>query len=188
MQPNIFTAAAKQVTKLMDKAKVALEERLEVTSPSKKWKIDAKGASAVSNNSKKAKQNPPTDTSKDRPVTEASSSPPDVRTVPEPREICWTIVCTEEEEEAFEAGGKASGPASAEDKRKRLMKEWVSPVYAFFDPTPASLKLVIDVHMNSNAVQKGDARSTGNMHKHVKSCWGEDTLNAADDAKDANEV
>lgn len=80
------------------------------------------------------------------------------------------------------------------------MKEWVSPVYAFFDPTPritevggrrahefkcrakgckATIRRFLD---------KKDARSTGNMRKHVKSCWGEDTLNAADSAKDANEV
>ena len=64
---------------------------------------------------------------------------------------------------------------------------------------PASLKLVVDVHMNSSAVRKDarrdrrfldkkDARLMGNMRKHVKSCWGEDALNAADDAKDADEV
>ncbi|KAG1723998.1 hypothetical protein EDD22DRAFT_982907 [Suillus occidentalis] len=53
------------------------------------------------------------------------------------------------------------------------MKEWVSPVYAFFDPTPCITE---------------DVRSTGNMRKHVKSCWGEDALNAADDAKGADDV
>ncbi|KAG1742795.1 uncharacterized protein EDB91DRAFT_1081416 [Suillus paluster] len=163
MQPNIFTTAARRVTKLTDKAKAALEERLEATGPSKKRKIDAKGASVVSKNSKKAKQNPPTDiskdrpvigTSKDRPVAEASSPPPDVGTAVELRAIRRAIVRTEEEEKALydnaivideeseksgcEAGNEASGPESAEDERttERLMKEWVSPVYAFFDPTP----------------------------------------------------
>ncbi|KAG2129715.1 uncharacterized protein EDB93DRAFT_1040874, partial [Suillus bovinus] len=37
-------------------------------------------------------------------------------------------------------------------------------------------------------LNKKDARLMGNMHKHVKSYWGEDTLNTADDAKDADEV
>ncbi|KAG2354332.1 hypothetical protein BDR07DRAFT_1382327 [Suillus spraguei] len=140
MQPNIFTAAARQWCL----------KRLEASSPSKKRKIDAKGTSTVSNNSKKAKQNPPTDiskdrlvigtskdrpvtgTSKDRPVAEASSPPPDVGTAAEPREICHAIVCTEEEEEVLydnaividdeseksrdKAGNEASGPESAKDK------------------------------------------------------------------------
>lgn len=146
MQPNIFTAAAKRVTKLTDKAKAALEERLEATGPSRKRKIDAKGASAVSNSSKKAKQNLPTDTSKDRPVVgaskdrpvaEASPSPPDVGTAAEPRKICRAIVRTEEEEEALydnaividdeseksgsEAGNEASSPESAEDERSMFL-------------------------------------------------------------------
>jgi hypothetical protein len=37
-------------------------------------------------------------------------------------------------------------------------------------------------------LDKGDARSTGNMQKHVQACWGEDVLQATNQAKDANEV
>jgi hypothetical protein len=238
MQTNIFTTAAKRVTKLTDKAKAALEDKLEAAGPSKKRKIsDANlGISAVSNNPKKAKQTPRTGTGpKDKPVSdsdldEAALSPPG--TAADPRKICRAVVRTEEEEAALydeaivindeseksesEAGDQTSGPESAEDERsmfliyqitplisnttERLMKEWISPIYAFFDPTPhivevdgrrahqfkcrakrckATIKRFLD---------KKDARSTGNMRKHVKSCWGEDTLNAADDAKDANEV
>ena len=33
-----------------------------------------------------------------------------------------------------------------------------------------------------------DARSTGNMWKHAKICWGAKALDAADNAKDASEV
>ncbi|KAG2756744.1 hypothetical protein P692DRAFT_20714955, partial [Suillus brevipes Sb2] len=82
----------------------------------------------------------------------------------------------------------------------RLMKEWVSPVYAFFEPKPRIVE-----HDGRRAHQfkccargcktmirrfldKKDARSTGNMRKHVKSCWGDDVLQAADQAKDAQEV
>ncbi|KAG2091017.1 uncharacterized protein F5147DRAFT_748161 [Suillus discolor] len=80
------------------------------------------------------------------------------------------------------------------------MKEWVSPVYAFFDPTPHITEVGGRCAHEFKCRAKGckatirrfldkkDARSTGNMHKHVKSCWVEDTLNAADNAKDANEV
>ncbi|KAG0692625.1 hypothetical protein DFH29DRAFT_817323 [Suillus ampliporus] len=83
---------------------------------------------------------------------------------------------------------------------ERLMKEWTSPVYAFFDPT---LRIIENdgwwAHEFKCSAQgckttirryldKKDARSTGNMRKHVKSCWGDVVLQAADDAKDASEV
>jgi len=29
----------------------------------------------------------------------------------------------------------------------------------------------------------GDAKSTSNLHKHMKICWGEDTVAAADGTK-----
>lgn len=134
MQPNIFTAAAKQVTKLTDKAKAAIEDKLEAATPSKKRKIDAaKGASAVSSNPKKAKPTPPTGTPKDRPVSaEALSSPPDVGTGPAPCKNCCAVVQTEEEEALLhndpiivddeheksenENDNQSSGPESAEDE------------------------------------------------------------------------
>ncbi|KAG1723199.1 hypothetical protein EDD22DRAFT_853999 [Suillus occidentalis] len=105
----------------MDKAKAALEERLEASGPSKKCMIDANG----------------TNISKDRLVAEASPPPSDVRTAAEPHKICHVIVHTEEEEEALydnaividdtseksgdEAGSKASGPESAKDERTPLI-------------------------------------------------------------------
>jgi hypothetical protein len=83
---------------------------------------------------------------------------------------------------------------------ERLMDEWVSPVYAFFEPTPRIIEIdgrrahefkccakacKASIH---RFLDKKDVRSTGNMRKHIKSCWGEEILNAADEAKDANEV
>ncbi|KIK78545.1 hypothetical protein PAXRUDRAFT_40912, partial [Paxillus rubicundulus Ve08.2h10] len=81
-----------------------------------------------------------------------------------------------------------------------LMKEWTSPIYAFFDATPQILtidgwqvhefkcsawgcKVKIQCYLD-----KKDVRSTGNMQKHVKGCWGPEVLPATDSAKDANEV
>ncbi|KAG1862959.1 hypothetical protein C8R48DRAFT_748157 [Suillus tomentosus] len=72
------------------------------------------------------------------------------------------------------------------------MKEWTSPVYVFFDPMlhiiekdgyARGCKTTIRRYMD-----KKDAQSTGNMRKHVKSCWGDVVLQAADDAKDASEA
>jgi hypothetical protein len=71
------------------------------------------------------------------------------------------------------------------------MKDWTSPIYAFFEPTPG-----IEYHDGRRChvfkctargckhhvrryLDKKDAKSTGNMHKHVKSCWGEAALQAA---------
>ncbi|KAG1861978.1 hypothetical protein C8R48DRAFT_583107, partial [Suillus tomentosus] len=83
---------------------------------------------------------------------------------------------------------------------ERLMKEWNSPVYAFFDPTPHIVEIA-DCHAHEFKCQargckvkvrrfldKGDARSTGNMQKHVRLCWGDKVLKAADSVKDADEV
>ncbi|KAG2043841.1 hypothetical protein BDR03DRAFT_930691 [Suillus americanus] len=70
------------------------------------------------------------------------------------------------------------------------MKEWTSPVYAFFDPT---LRIIEKDGQQAHEFKcsiwtQKDAQSTGNMRKHVKSCWGDVVLQAADDAKDASEV
>ncbi|KAG0692591.1 hypothetical protein DFH29DRAFT_817383 [Suillus ampliporus] len=81
-----------------------------------------------------------------------------------------------------------------------LMKEWTSPVYVFFDPTPRIIendgRQAHEFRCSARGckttirwyLDKKDARSTGNMRKHVKSCWGNVVLQAADDAKDASEV
>ncbi|KAG1841471.1 hypothetical protein C8R48DRAFT_563096, partial [Suillus tomentosus] len=83
---------------------------------------------------------------------------------------------------------------------ERLMTEWNSPVYAFFDPTLHIVEIA-DHRVHEFKCQargckvkvrwfldKGDARSTGNMRKHVCLCWEDEVLKAADSANDANEV
>ncbi|KAG1750432.1 uncharacterized protein EDB91DRAFT_1234996 [Suillus paluster] len=64
------------------------------------------------------------------------------------------------------------------------MKDWVSPMYMFFHPEP---RIVVIGRQHAYKF-KCYAQSTGNMRKHVKVCWGDDVLAAADDAKDANEA
>ena len=65
---------------------------------------------------------------------------------------------------------------------------------------PPSRQSTIVMHMHSGvwrrvvkrvfagSLIKKDARSTGNMRKHAKVCWGDEVLKAADDAKNAEEV
>ncbi|KAG1836176.1 hypothetical protein DFJ58DRAFT_669914, partial [Suillus subalutaceus] len=75
-----------------------------------------------------------------------------------------------------------------------------TPAYAFFDPVP---KIIEQNGQRAHEfrclakgckttvkryLDKGDARSTGNMRKHTCLCWGDDVLQAADQAKDADEV
>ena len=75
------------------------------------------------------------------------------------------------------------------------MEEWSSPVYAFFVPVPEI------VYMNGQRAHEfqclakrckqkiqwfldtGDKKSTSNLHRHVKSCWGLDTFNTISEAK-----
>ncbi|KAG1831812.1 hypothetical protein EV424DRAFT_1469923 [Suillus variegatus] len=73
------------------------------------------------------------------------------------------------------------------------MKEWISPVYAFFEPTPR----IVEINGRRAHEFKCGARGCKTTirqfldkkdAKHVKSCWGNAALMAADDAKDANEV
>jgi hypothetical protein len=37
-------------------------------------------------------------------------------------------------------------------------------------------------------LDKGDAKSTSNMRKHTKKCWGPDIITSADKANDADDV
>src|SRR6266481_2733729 len=80
---------------------------------------------------------------------------------------------------------------------ERLSKEWLSPIYAFFEPMPSIV--VVDgrrVHefrcmagfckgrgKNSRIVQRyldtSDRNSTGNLRKHARICWGDEVLQGA---------
>lgn len=83
------------------------------------------------------------------------------------------------------------------------MKDWVAPVYAFFKPDPlveyvegrrchAFQCIAKCCKQKSRLVRryldKGDAKSTGNMRKHAKKCWGDEIVAEADKAKTATDV
>ena len=76
-----------------------------------------------------------------------------------------------------------------------MMKEWNSPVYSFFTPVP-DIEYINKQHCHLfGCLAKGckhkvwqyldisDKVSTGNMRKHVRSCWGEDILKTICKAK-----
>ncbi|KAG1725869.1 uncharacterized protein EDB91DRAFT_1239713 [Suillus paluster] len=80
------------------------------------------------------------------------------------------------------------------------MKEWISPIYTFFDPTPAIESIDSRRAHSFKCMAKGckvgichflnkkDVRSMGNMQKHDKSCLGDDVLQAANEARNADKV
>ena len=86
---------------------------------------------------------------------------------------------------------------------ERLKNDWNAPIYAFFHPVPQigykdgrryhefqcyALKCKATVR---RYLDKGDATSTGNLHKHAKRCWGAETVaqaTAAANADDARNV
>ena len=84
---------------------------------------------------------------------------------------------------------------------ERLSKEWNSPIYVFFKPTP-SIAYIKEhrIHVFECATTRclgkgngcmvcryldtGDAKSTSNLRKHAKICWGEEAVTAADNTRD----
>jgi hypothetical protein len=77
------------------------------------------------------------------------------------------------------------------------LKDWNSPIYVFFKPTPM-IEYIKDrrVHVfecnaksckgkgNGRMVRRyldtSDAKSTSNLRKHAKICWGEEVVASAD--------
>jgi hypothetical protein len=84
------------------------------------------------------------------------------------------------------------------------MKNWSAPIYAFFNAVPA-IEYIKDrcVHVFECSAKhcKGrgrngrnvcrylgssDATSTSNLKRHATTCWGEETVEAASNAKDVH--
>jgi len=81
-----------------------------------------------------------------------------------------------------------------------LSKDWTSPIYVFFRNTPQiEYKKDRQCHVFECAagrcksrsgrdvrrfLDKRDARSTSNLRKHAKGCWGDETVAAADETRD----
>ncbi|KAG2052099.1 hypothetical protein BDR06DRAFT_983285 [Suillus hirtellus] len=66
------------------------------------------------------------------------------------------------------------------------MREWVSPVYAFFHPTPNIVEIGGWWAHEFKCQAKGCKAKV--QYFLDKGCWGEEVLQATDQAKDANEV
>jgi len=82
----------------------------------------------------------------------------------------------------------------------QMSQKWTSPVYVFFKPTPcieykdgrachvfecaANRCKAKNGHDIRRFLDKGDANSTGNLHKHAKICWGDEAVETADATKD----
>jgi hypothetical protein len=79
------------------------------------------------------------------------------------------------------------------------LKEWDAPIYIFFKPTPsveyiegckAHIFACNASHCRGKTrfvrrfLDKGDAKSTSNLRRHAKNCWGEEAVAAADNTRD----
>jgi hypothetical protein len=83
---------------------------------------------------------------------------------------------------------------------ERLMKEWKSPVYAFYEPVPRISSIggrrCHEFHCVAHRCNYISRRfrdtlskaSTGNLILHVKSCWGEEAWNAARKCQNATDA
>jgi hypothetical protein len=83
---------------------------------------------------------------------------------------------------------------------ERLGKEWISPIYVFFNRVPrieyidgrrVHVFVCAAAHCkgkNGRDVRRfldtGDAKSTSGLRRHAKMCWGDEAVTAADDTKD----
>ncbi|KAF8165731.1 hypothetical protein B0H34DRAFT_690288 [Crassisporium funariophilum] len=75
-----------------------------------------------------------------------------------------------------------------------MKKGWHTSIYAFYRPDPkieyqSGQKCHVFQCTGKGCTQRivwyldtKDVQSTGNMQKHVKKCWGEEVLKAADEA------
>ena len=55
-----------------------------------------------------------------------------------------------------------------------------------FECAATRCKGKINGHMVRRYLDTGDAKSTRNLRKHAKICWGEEAVAAADNTKDVN--
>lgn len=77
---------------------------------------------------------------------------------------------------------------------ERLREEWTSSIYAFYAPEPfighEGGRRYHEFKCVAKGCRKGvrryldtkDAKSTSNMRKHAKRCWGDDAVRLADEA------
>ncbi|KAL6307681.1 hypothetical protein BKA93DRAFT_702144, partial [Sparassis latifolia] len=80
-----------------------------------------------------------------------------------------------------------------------MQKDWTSTVYVFYKPeVTIQFDATSGVHGHvfqcancgcktkiTQWLDKGDRTSTGNLHKHIRKCWGEEALAAAETMKTA---
>jgi hypothetical protein len=83
---------------------------------------------------------------------------------------------------------------------ERLKKDWNAPIYVFFQPIPnvdhdngrRFHEFICGAKGCKKRIQryldKKDSNSTSNLRKHAKQCWGDETVAAADQMKNATEA
>ncbi|KAG1867707.1 hypothetical protein F4604DRAFT_1927497 [Suillus subluteus] len=147
MQLNLLSKTAKRVTKLTDKAKAAIKEKLDGASTEKR-KNHTSGESMVAIKSKNAKATPP-DGSGDGPSLEEITPPPQLAPVPPALVVCRAIVRTEEEEAAL-YNDVIDIDADDDDAERQPSSPDVKSVESAADELSMSTLVQANLHINKN--------------------------------------
>ncbi|KAK0442360.1 hypothetical protein EV421DRAFT_1904138 [Armillaria borealis] len=104
---------------------------------------------------------------------------------------------SDDEEDAASANDVGATEDDDEKELQWALKTWNAPVYAFYAPIPCityhegGQKCYVWMcmakgcgHEVTRFQDTSDSGSMKNLHAHVKKCWGEDILKAADMVKD----
>ncbi|KAF8119170.1 hypothetical protein EV363DRAFT_1463993 [Boletus edulis] len=191
MPSNTTSSTQKRVPKPSAKAQAALEDML----PQPSGKRRPEDPDLVGGQSKKAKAGyekardqsraSPTVCSTD-PLTHTTSSNMHEHTKdtgPAARSSSGNNESTVEEDPRNNNESEDDLHETPEEQLHRMMKDWISPIYAFFDPVPV-IEEVNGRHSHvfkcsargckvkiRRFLDKKDACSTGNMRRHANKCW-----------------
>ncbi|TFK82778.1 hypothetical protein K466DRAFT_578026 [Polyporus arcularius HHB13444] len=107
---------------------------------------------------------------------------------------------SEESSSSDDEGASGEEPIGSEDKLESMMSQWNSPIYAFFEARP-TIEYVEGrrTHVFKCLVRgcgqkirryldSKDRSSTGNLRRHARSCWGEETVDKACEAVNIEEA
>ncbi|GBE78938.1 hypothetical protein SCP_0201350 [Sparassis crispa] len=128
-----------------------------------------------------------------------------VEDVEDEGEVLNTRVGLEDEIIDIDAPSGSSSRSTAKTPEEQLceaQEDWTSPAYAFYKP---DVTIQVDEKMHAHAyifhcvnrgckmkiarwTDKGDKSSMGNLRKHIRKCWGEEALAAADMMKTADDA
>ncbi|KAJ3498251.1 hypothetical protein NLJ89_g10242 [Agrocybe chaxingu] len=133
-------------------------------------------------------------------VHQAASISPSSTPAPQPEATPPALPTRNKSPEIIELDESEEEEESSEAELGKYIDNWISPIYAFFNPTPdigyEKGRRYHEFCCAAKGCRKGvrryldktDAKSTSNMRKHAKTCWGVERVEAADSAANLGEA